>query len=185
MNKQEQSYIERVKGILAKNRSAVQTIDELATLQLPNLENIHLNTSMLIGEITDLEFERNDGELEMAGSDDESYEDAELRIATGLLSNVKNILADIERNNWYRNEAYAIKIAYSRLKNGKYLYEVIEKPIDPITPEEAEKLLVKIKPTIPKEHPELPGYNLEYVKVLGRTVDSNKIVVQLQYPEGL
>jgi hypothetical protein len=181
MDKQERDYIEKVKSILSKGKGAVEVIDELATLKQPDLEGLQLNTTILIGEITDLEFERNDGELEMAGDDNETYEEAELRVATALLNNIKAILADAEKENWYKLQAYAIKIAYSRLEKDNYLYEVIEKAIDPTTPEEAEKLLVEMKPTIPKEHPDKPGFGLEYAEVLARTVDSNGKVVQLKY----
>lgn len=173
MNKPEETYIQKVKKVIAKDSGAVEAIDELAAIIQPNLDGLRLNTVMLIGNIRDLEFERNDGELDAGGSDDEGWDAAELRIATRLLNNIKNILEDIDKSNWYKEQAYAINMAYSKLKNGKYSYEVIEKPIDHTTPETADKLLAEMKPTIPKEHPNAPGFSLEYTEVLIRTVDSN------------
>ncbi|MFO0971404.1 MAG: hypothetical protein U0520_03610 [Candidatus Saccharimonadales bacterium] len=173
MNKKEQAYIHEVKDIIARSKGAVEAIDELAAIKTPDFDDLKLNTQMLIGDITDLEFQRNDGELDAGGSDDEDWDAAELRVATHLLNNIKGILADIEKSNWYKQQAYAIKIAYSKLEDGKYLYEVIEKPIDQMTHEEADKVLAEMKPTLPKEHPEFPGFDLEYAEVLVRTVDSN------------
>lgn len=173
MNKSEKTYIQKVKDIVAKNNEPVDTIDELAEIKTPSLDDCNLNVKMLIGNITDLEFERNDGELDAGGlSDDESWDDAERRIATRLLDNIKGILADIDKENWYEPQAYSIKIAYSQLKGDKYLYEVADKTIDPMSPDEAEKLLADMKPSIPKEHPTSPGFEFEYAKVLSRVVDS-------------
>lgn len=174
MDKSEKAYIQKVKDVVAKNNGAVETIDELAAIKTPDLEKCNLNVKMIVGNITDLEFERNDGELDAGGlGDDESWDDAERRIATRLLDNVKGLLVDIDKENWYKPQAYSIKIAYSKLQGKKYLYEVVDKSIDPMSPDEAEKLLADMKPSIPKEHPTSPGFEFEYAKVLSRVVNSN------------
>lgn len=171
MNEQETAYINRAKDVIAQQKNAVETLDMLAALEMPSKDKLNLNTLTLINAIGELEHEREDGELDGGISDDESYDDAELKIATNILNYVKRILSDIEQENWYK-QVFSISFVYSWLKDDDYLYKITERPLDVTTYEEAEKQRDALKPTLLKALPEDPNYTLEDVRIGVELVDS-------------
>lgn len=177
MNDFEKDYVKKVEETVNKHSNAVEAIDELAKIKKPNTDGLSLNTLIIIESINNLNWEREDGELDVYTGD---WDAAELRIAKELLDNIKDILEDIEKGNWYRRAVFTIVLAYSKLQGEDYQYKLIKKRIEPSTLDEAEKLAAEIKASTPKAHPDDPSFTLEDIRVRDCIVDSNNRVLGLR-----
>jgi|GEM_PF-4467407 len=171
-NEQERTYLSKVKQVVSQNKEPLETVDELATLDVSNKNNFSLNTLNIINYIDSLEFEREDGKLEGGEDGSEAYDQAAHSIAMSILDKVKYILTDIEKGNWYKHR-YSVDFVYSRLKDGVYSYRSTTQHIDAKTKEEAEQRRGELKQTVPKAYPKEPDFTLEGVRVSAELVDSN------------
>lgn len=163
-----------------KQCSAVEIVDKLATIEKPNTKDISINTLTIIESIDNLEFEREDGELDVGIDEAGSWDENELRIATEIIDNIKMILEDVENGNWYKRSVSSLELAYSRLQGEDYQYKIIKKSIEPTTLEEAEMQAAEIKANISKIHPDDPSFTLEDIRVRDFIVDSNNNVIDLR-----
>lgn len=157
---------------MQKDLNTIAKVESLEKLDRPSIDEVSLNTKLIYWQIEALDFEREDGALDVFSGSSQEYEKAEARIAENILSNIKKILQDIEEGNKYRYQ-YCVSQIYSRLKDGTYSYRSIEKFLDAATQEEAEKLRDDIKVVTPKEHPSEPEFTLEDVRLGAEVVDSS------------
>lgn len=176
MNEQERQYIQNVKSLVDKDTETITTIDELARLEKPSSDVISINTQCLIEYIDNLELEREDGELDGGAKD---YTGVEQRIAINNLQNVKRILVDIDKDNWYMQVFWA-ELAYSHLKDGEYTYKLVNEKMNAQTVQEAEKEKDQVRTKARKQHPDDPDYSLEDVRVKVEIVDGVGKIVESQ-----
>jgi hypothetical protein len=179
MNDREKDYVNRVKDIANKQGNAVEVVDELAALEKPDPSDLSINTQALIESIDNLEFEREDGELDVS-LESMDWKETEQRIATEIVDNIKIILADIENGNWYKRVVLSIDLVYSRLQGEDFQYKTTHKTIKPTTLEDAEKQAAEIKASIPKAYPQDLSFTLEDVRIRDLIVDSNNEVMDLR-----
>jgi len=177
MKEQEIQFLHNIKSVLTKNADAVEIIDELAKLDKPSTDGLSVNTLTIIEYINNLEFEREDGELDGGSDDSEDYVTAELKIASENLQKIKSILTDIDNDNWYKQVFWA-EFAYSYLQNGKYSYKVVNQKMDAKSADEAKQQKDEVKAKAPKQHPDDPNFKLEDVRVNVKVVDKDDKTVE-------
>ncbi|MFO0862558.1 MAG: hypothetical protein U0516_02470 [Candidatus Saccharibacteria bacterium] len=171
MNKLEKDYLDKVRKVISQNSDAVATVDALATITKPDTKGLSLNTVTAINFINELDFEREDGSLDV-GSDIDDYDATEEQIASEILHKVKQILSDIDKENWYKYRWF-VKLVYSCLKGNDYTYKIIVKTIGKKTEQEATKEMDRLKKDASHTHPEASDYTLEDVRLSAELVDSH------------
>lgn len=169
MSKQEQAYFTKVKGIINKGGEPLEIIEELVAVTVPNTDTSHFNLNVLtfFGYMCGLEWDYNTGEQYNGFTGEEN----EHNQAAGVISDIKQILSDIDNGNEYK-EVFTVELAYSRLKDGEYLYEIIQKPIDATTRKEAFKQRDNLKQSTTKTYPKDPSFTLEDVRLIVELIDS-------------
>lgn len=173
MQDQELQYIQDVSAIVnGDDSNAVNIIDELAKLDKPDAKEQSVMTASLIEYIENLEFEREDGELE-GGMADDSYDQREQEIANNNLKNIKRIVSDVEKENWYK-QVFWVEILYSNFQNPDHSYaKSVNHRLEATSIKDARKQKDEIYAAAPKQHPDDPDCTYEDVRINIEIVDSN------------
>lgn len=147
MNTLEKDYLSKVRRVLSDTQGLKATAVALMAIKASHDTNgFSINSLELMKVIDYLDFAYKDGELEMTGADpydleDASMDEAERELVEQTIKTAKNILKDIDDENWYQYNYY-IRSAYSKIKGDDYLYKVVDKRLGTIAADEAAQIKV-------------------------------------------
>lgn len=161
----EAEFLKSVEKCISVSSDTEHIAEDLALVDCSGAESFSKNGQVLARYISGFQFDW----------DNETYDNDENKLSE-TIDKIRQILADINAGNEYTS-VFSTELAYSRLKDGEYEYEIINTKMDAKTAEDAEQESRDIRLKTDKAHPDDASFTLEDVRIREQIIDQKGNIV--------